>query len=263
MNKELASHLNRYWAWGLSIVPVPYKQKGCLLPNWDKYRSERASKDVVKGWFSSSDYFYPNAEILPSNIGLVTGYNNFCVLDFDRPGALWESLGGLDNLRNLTPIISSSEGRYHVYLKVAGEPPRDFRFDEGEVKGIGMVCAPPSIHPSGRGYRFVNPEVRDILEVATLAELGIIPTNGAANKIATAVPAKIEAGARDDTLTSIAGSLQRRAIAPATIKEVLLVINEKQVEPPLSERDLDKIVNSVGKYTPAAQRQSTQSVRYR
>ena len=242
MNRELADHLNMYWDWGLSIVPVPHKQKGCLIPGWDKYRVERANRDQIRLWFSSGrpDLF--------GNVGLVTGYNNFCVLDFDRPGALWESLGGLDNMRNLTPIVSSSEGRYHVYLKVVGEPPRDYRFDEGEVKGIGMVAAPPSVHPSGLSYHFVNPEVKGILEVATLAEFGIYPSSGNGKKVPTAVPETIGEGARNDTLASIAGSLRSRGLDAETIYACLQVVNERKIMPPLDDGTIYTIANSIGRY---------------
>ena len=243
MNRELADHLNMYWDWGLSIVPVPHKQKGCLIPGWDKYRVERANRDQIRLWFSSGrpDLF--------GNVGLVTGYGHFVVLDFDRPGALWESLGGLANMRNLTPIVQSSPDRYHVYLRVVGEPPRDFRFDEGEVKGIGMVVAPPSVHPSGSKYRIINPEVTEILEVATLAEFGIYPSSGNGKKVPTAVPETIGEGARNDTLASIAGSLRSRGLDAETIYACLQVVNERKIMPPLDDGTIYTIANSIGRYS--------------
>jgi putative DNA primase/helicase len=71
-------------------------------------------------------------------------------------------------------------------------------------------------------------------------------TNGSA-----AIGATIPEGRRNDTLTSLAGTMRRRGMGFDEIEAALLVTNNKRCDPPLAEDEVRKIASSVCRYKPA------------
>ncbi len=68
-------------------------------------------------------------------------------------------------------------------------------------------------------------------------------------------PRKIEKGKRDNYLTSFAGRLRRAGSSP---KEILAALRERNAEicdPPLPDKDLVRISNSVGRYLTEGERE--------
>jgi putative DNA primase/helicase len=79
-------------------------------------------------------------------------------------------------------------------------------------------------------------------------------SNGRANlQPDPAIGAVIVDGKRNSTLASIAGSMQRRGMEPATILIALNAENIAKCNPPLPEAEVAKIAASVARYEPAPQ----------
>lgn len=73
-------------------------------------------------------------------------------------------------------------------------------------------------------------------------------SKGPAPKVQGIIPE----GQRDATLTSLAGSMQRRGMSSEGIRAALMQENEARCQPPLTEAAIDKIVKSISRYEPAA-----------
>ena len=58
---------------------------------------------------------------------------------------------------------------------------------------------------------------------------------------------------RNDTLTSLAGTMRRRGMGAEEIEAALLVTNSKRRHPPLPEDEVRKIASSVRRYRPAGE----------
>jgi hypothetical protein len=67
------------------------------------------------------------------------------------------------------------------------------------------------------------------------------------------VDRRIPEGQRDDTLTSLAGSMRRRGMPEQAILAALMVVNVEQCDPPLSASQVEKIAKSVASHPPSEQ----------
>jgi hypothetical protein len=146
---------------GLSVVPLVYGDKKPAI-RWEEFQSRRPTEDEVRKWFSKLH-----------NIGIVCGSvsDNLVVIDFDSDDKFNKFYEKLDKtypeLRDIvlnTWIVETGKGR-HIYLRIRMDPNefRDrmrtrVRLVEGvDIKAEGgYVVAPPSLHPSGKQYRFIN-----------------------------------------------------------------------------------------------------------
>jgi len=61
----------------------------------------------------------------------------------------------------------------------------------------------------------------------------------------------IPKGQRNATLTSLAGTMRRRAMPETAILAALQEVNKSQCQPPLPEYDVRKVARSIGRYGPA------------
>jgi hypothetical protein len=61
---------------------------------------------------------------------------------------------------------------------------------------------------------------------------------------------RIFENSRNSTLASLAGTMRRRGFSREAIAAALLVTNEQQCEPPLSESEVEGIARSIARYTP-------------
>lgn len=124
---------------------------------WKERQRERPTAAEVSAEFACWD----------GGIGIVTGAasGNLAVLDFDKPGAYeqWK-LAYPVRARQLPTVITGRQGRQgrHVYLRTP-ELLRSGRFGGGDLKAKGgCVIAPPSLHASGRPYKWVVPLTNEL-----------------------------------------------------------------------------------------------------
>jgi hypothetical protein len=155
--------VERYLEWGLIVIPAVYGQKRPEV-EWKEYRKKPPSEKQMKSWFD--DGRQHNIAIL---CGPVSG--NLVVQDFDDP-EIYPRFYKPDKIEAATPVVQTGRGGIHVYLR-SNKPVPSFRIPElkMEVRSAGnIVIAPPSIHPNGQAYRFLNPNVKGIASVADLEE---------------------------------------------------------------------------------------------
>ncbi len=147
IEKAALDYLGRGW----SVIPILPRAKRPAVA-WKAYQGKYVSKETLHDWFRRSpDY----------NVAIVTGaLSGLVVLDVDPRHGGKESLEKLERQNSPLPktmeSISGGGGR-HLYFSHPGEdvhnrtniePGIDLRGDGG------CIVAPPSIHPSGKRYRW-------------------------------------------------------------------------------------------------------------
>jgi len=147
---------------GFSIIPVVHQTKTPAV-KWSQFQVRKATSEELSSWFGGPE---------PRNIGVVTGLVscNLSAIDFDST-EMYRRFFDAPRLESETIAVRTSRG-VHVYTRSATTV-RSFRIPELEidVKSEGsFVLAPPSVHPSGHVYSFLNPSVKHVIEVENLVE---------------------------------------------------------------------------------------------
>lgn len=208
---------------------------------------------TIRGWFTR----WPD-----SNIGIATGEKSgVVVLDVDGPLAL-EALDGRPMPETPSVATGRADGGTHYYFAWPGYAVKNLQKAEG-MKGLdfrgdgGYVVAPPSRHVSGNSYRWLErPDgLSEDAEGLAFAEAPQWleklwqkkPSEGEESGDDTSGPRMIGEGMRDVTLTEMAGSMRRKGFTTDTIRMALLDHNAKYCIPPLSEDQVTKIAESIGR----------------
>jgi len=128
MSEGCLDYALKYLDMGLSVIPILPGTKRPAV-EWGEFQRRPPTVKKVEEWFSRS-----------MNVATVCGSvsGGLTVLDF----------------------VQTARG-IHVWLR-SERPCRSFKIPELQldVKGEGgYVLAPPSVHPSGHIYRFLNPDV--------------------------------------------------------------------------------------------------------
>lgn len=151
-----------YYRRGWFVIPAVYMAKRAEV-SWIQYRRDKPSLEQVGSWFGDE---------VNHNLGIICGQvsDGLVVLVFNREEDFAPFFSGEDILTK-TPVARSKRGN-HVYLKTDQTvTSRIFAGGRFEVKGESTyVVAPPSIHPSGCQYRWLNPEVSDLFFVPNFWE---------------------------------------------------------------------------------------------
>lgn len=228
---------------GNSLPVFPCEPRGKAPMVEGGFKAATVNTEQIRKWWSA----WPLA-----NIGIPTGaVSGFAALDIDPGGddslaELTRQYGALPETRG----VKTGRGR-QLWFRHPGVPVRcsagvlgrglDFRGDGG------YVIAPPSIHPNGQRYAFLNNcepvEMADWLIRLTAQR----KAEGSPNHDADS---KIPEGSRNVKLASIAGSLRRQGLSELVLCEVLLGINSCQCDPPLPEAEVASIAASVARYAP-------------
>jgi len=237
----------------------------CKLPllfSWDEYKKRRPTREEVMKWFTE----YPDA-----NIAIITGaVSGIIVMDLDSPGAANYALsrGWFPS----TPMVETGRGS-QVYLKrpdftVGNSADRDLKID---MRGDGgYVVAPPSMHGSGRQYRWMDdcnildvdlaecPDwVLDFIKNPPKNQSKATPQVAAVQANTNAPGQKVEgnkfvdilrngtsAGDRNQTAASFIGHYIKLLKDPDEVWEITKLWNQKN-SPPLDQQELRKTFDSV------------------
>jgi len=199
-------------------------------------------------------------EIWPeANIGVATGKNaGFFALDVDPRMGGAESLASLEAKHAKLPWTRTAVtggGGVHHFFKCPDFPVKNTtgRLGPGlDIKGEGgAIVVAPSLHTSGKRYTWRNDApIADAPK--WLLRLLLDAQKSRANGSAP-IGASIPEGRRNDTLTSLAGTMRRRGMGAEEIEAALLVTNNKRCDPPLGENEVRKIASSVCRYKPAGE----------
>jgi bifunctional DNA primase/polymerase-like protein/primase-like protein len=230
----------KYAEHGWPVFPVQAKGKGPLTLSGFKDATTEAEQ--IRKWWAT----WPDA-----NIGFVPGRANPRLLSIDMDGPEGEAAAQhLGLLAEPTLSARTARGR-HLYFAHPGgtidntplAPHLDVRAD------AGYVVLPPSEHPSGKRYCWAGSHEVDLKRLPPPV---LTLFNGAGRaRAAPPLPEQIPQGARNTTLTSLAGSMRRRSASEETILAALRAENAARCRPPLEDDELEAIALSVARYAPA------------
>lgn len=232
----------------LSVIPLKPRGKDPLI-SWKEFQSRRATPEEVKEWFLK----WPDA-----NVGIVTGgVSGVAVVDLDGT----DGLKSANNLGLMSSIVSLTGNGKHLWYKNVGTIQNAVRLMPGvDVRGEGgYVVAPPSIHESGRRYRFLTPFVSigslpqfpNNLATTPIAPLDII-VEKEESWIAKALGG-MKNGNIDDTLFIVCSRLRADGYSPADARTLLAHHAERAGASP-GHLD-DKIKNVWERYEPNQKRE--------
>lgn len=131
----------------------------------------------------------------------------------------------------------------------------------------GYIVAPPSKHPqTGRCYEWEASSTPKNVSLAPLPEwLHRLMLQGKKDKPKqtkhTEVPGKVAEGQRNDVLFKLASSLRGKGLSQKAITAALMEENRSRCSPPLSDREVEAIAKSAGRYERGPVAANTDSVK--
>lgn len=230
---------------GLLVFPcrprgkAPLTARGCLDATTEAGR--------IDSWWA----VWPNA-----NLAVATGAaSGVFVIDVDDDEGE-ASLRRLEDEHGALPAtveVITGRGR-HLYFRVPGKGQirnSAGKLGEGlDVRGEhGYVMVPPSIHPSGRPYRwsvdtagtFADPPAWLVESLVSTSKEGTPTPPGEWRAL---VRAGVGQGQRNATAARLAGLLFRR-LDPLVAVELITCWNEVRCRPPLSQAELKRTLDSI------------------
>ena len=227
-----------YAALGWLVIPCAVGGKPPLLAGGRGWEDGTTDLERINRWWSAE----PRA-----NVGIVVGPGSgVSVLDIDpRNGGdtSFEQLAAEFGPLPATPMVRTGGGGRRYYFRHDPRARNGTLMPGVELKaGSGYVIAPPSAATGP--YRWAARAAR---ELAPLPQwlLGLRARTGI---IAMADTSSIKEGSRNQTLTSLAGTMRVRGMTAEAIHVALLAENRTRCNPPLSDREVEKIARSVARY---------------
>ena len=205
-------------------------------------------REAIKGWFPDG---------LDANLGINTGGWGVVVVDVDPRNDGEETLkslvadhgeGWLDTVKQQT-----GGGGQHLFFKA----PMDVKLTGGSHKlgpgidikeGNSGVIASPSRHASGQPYAWFEDHSPFDREPSALPDWALEMLEETPPREVSGDGPPIYEGGRNNTLTSIAGSLRKGGLGEARLTEQLKAINIERCRPPLPAGEVEKIARSVSRY---------------
>jgi hypothetical protein len=238
-----------YAKWGWPVFPLAPGTKEPLSGSHGFYDASTDQGTIRKLW----------AESPGANVGLRTG--DLVAIDLDVKNGkngpeVWHDLKEQHGFSDDTITSLTPHGGQHLLYAANGHKISGGRDKLGpgiDVKAQGgLVVLPPSRLKDGGEYVWdvgAHPADR---EPAPLPDaLAKLLLNGKdREKKPIAVVGGIPEGARNDTLTSMAGAMRRKGFGEEAILAALLIENGDRCQPPLPGRDLATIAASIARYEP-------------
>ena len=197
---------------------------------------------------------YPDA-----NYGVACGAS-FSVVDIDSKAGADPNELMVEHRLNAAPIVWTGEALEgelsgvrgaHVYCQ-NGVPTGNTAVPGVEIRAAGAyVLLPGSRHHSGVAYEWHGDARPWTVKLASVP--ATLVSKAKTTSPAAPVDHEIAAHHRNTTLTSLGGTMRRRAMSEAAIAAALLVTNRESCTPPLDDGEVRKIAKSVARYKPAAQ----------
>lgn len=141
-----------YWrGLGISTIPVYWKSKRPAI-HWLEYADTLPTREQIMRWFPTPLH----------NLAVLAGQENLVILDFDNTAIFsvfrdwaYKSSNAAQKLLKASRIVQSARG-YHIYARTR-EKTANMRLPGIDVlANHKYVIAPPSIHPSGTEYKFIQ-----------------------------------------------------------------------------------------------------------
>jgi len=240
-----------YLARGWSVIPIRPRSKLPVV-RWEAYQHRLASEEEITDWFRR----WPEM-----NIAIVSGsISGLAVLDVDPRHRGDESLRRLEEVHGQLAETIAAEtggGGLHLYFRL---PARALHNRAGLADGIdlraegGMVVAPPSVHPSGRPYRWRPGRGPSEQSLAAMADwvlrLALGGPEGQAHTVShwrDLTRTGVVEGERNSSLASLAGYLLWHGLDAEVVLELLLSWNRIRCRPPLIDDEVASVVASIAR----------------
>ena len=141
-----------YYEQGFCVIPAYPREKRPLV-EWKIFQEARPSREEIVDWFKDKT----TDDV---NIGIVCGEvsGNLVIFDFDDTEVYNRVIAPLEDFIRVTVTGS---GKYHLWYR-SHVLPKSFKIQEIslEVRSTGnFTIVPPSIHPDGGQYRFIEPDI--------------------------------------------------------------------------------------------------------
>lgn len=226
----------KYLSLGWSIIPVKQGSKLPAISSWLEYQKRQPTTEEVTKWWT---------EMPQSNIAIVCGkVSGIIVVDLDK---------GSDRSQLDLPITLVSKtggGGFHYFYKwreglvgakVGIQQKVDIRSDNS------YIVAPPSLHQSGNLYEWTVDENEPIVDAPSwLEQEGQTFTKTDWDRIIGGIT---PSGSRNMTAAQYAGKIIQGTIPSlwSSAFEYFQVWNQKHNVPPLPEKELGGVWNSIMK----------------
>jgi len=226
-----------------------------LVP-WKDFQTTMPTAEQLTAWWDRT----PDA-----NVAIVLGRGRFAV-DLDGGDAAEALLADAGIALPPDAPRSRTGSGYHVFLSSYHPIPdrigllsTDGGKPQVDIRGIGIVVAPPSVHPNGATYTWLEPltekpphgplELFDLIgrtPSATPQESKPSTAHGSRFWVADALRGVGE-GQRDQMCTRLAGFFLTKGLDADTTKALLCESFAKACTPPFPPRDVEKCVTSIAR----------------
>jgi hypothetical protein len=237
-----------YAARGWSVIPIEPRGKRPVVP-WLEFQQRVATAEEIDDWFRR----WPDA-----NVGIVTGrVSGLVVVDIDPPHGGRQSIERVQEEHGTLPRTVEAQtggGGRHLYFAHPGVrlanrvgilPGIDLRGDGG------CVVAPPSLHPSGRRYAWLEGAAPDDVALALLPRWAAPATPAHGGHPVThwreLLRDGVGEGGRNNTLASLTGHLLWHGVDADVALELLLAWNRLRCRPPLPDDEVAQVVASIAR----------------
>jgi putative DNA primase/helicase len=209
-------------------------------------KNKSPTPDELAEWFKAGRF----------GIGVIVPPGACCV-DIDAPGRAHQGVDSARQRAALEPVLHAlaalpcdptPTGGRHYWTRIPdGWTPTRKRLDGAGIE-VKVVATFVRVYDPN-----ALPAVGDLPAMPT--ELTALFGDGASGRGAAApVRGVIREGARNETLTSLAGTMRRRGMTPDAMAAALLMENRRRCRPPLPEAEVRSIARSVGRYEPMARK---------
>jgi putative DNA primase/helicase len=229
------------------------------LVYWTQYQAELPTAAKIKLWWQR----WPHA-----NVGIALGpVSGLIRVDVEGKAGEAELRRRSESDLPDTLEFTSGKGRGLLYVIPAGVTLRTTTRPlavsaELRLQGKGaQTVLPPSRHKSGKRYRWIEGHAPGEIEPSQAPGwiIDMMRADGAAKgkrrkrrAKSLADDERLTEGRRNDTLTSLAGSMRRPGMSEAAISAALKAENAARCSPPLPDSEVETIAASVARYEPAA-----------
>ena len=237
MNHKMLEYAFMYLDFGLSIIPVGQNKKPLI--EWKEFQKRKPNREEVIVWLETFE---------DMNIAVVTGeISDIVVVDVEA--------GGEVSKLPATIISRTGGGGWHYFYKYPGHKiDNAVRInDKTDIRGDGgYAILPPSIHASGKEYEWaVGLDMADFAEFPEELFRRKQPVFASEEKDWDTLMSEVNPeGTRNDKGARVAGKLLN-SISEDLWKLVgwssFLEWNQKQNDPPLDEKELRSIWESICK----------------
>lgn len=249
--QSMAPFAEEYASLNLPVIMVKIKDKVSAMTDWPNVAT--TDPIVAHEWWSGKNRLF--------NIGVVMGEQAGIIdIETDNHG----TTNGEDSLMAYVNESSSTLPRTWTFKSGSGGIHRLFRCDHPIASGAGILPGvdvranggyavfPPSVHPNGNLYEWLDGQNPSAMPEgpADLPDclIRLLTKKAQTDKIRFELPERIPDGERDSTLFKMASSLRAQEYTEDEILSMLQTVNEGRCDPPLTDKQLEKICKSVGKF---------------